>query len=120
MTRDEVVKLALERLLSLFERKDEPPALEPPEEVPAPKPKFVAGSQEWFRNLSAPKTAGGVSQNSIARDIRSRDRRAGRTCRSSAGMGFGGTIEALKKAHSLPSALPRSRQFDNAAMTSAT
>jgi hypothetical protein len=73
-TRAELIKLAVERLLDVFEafeRKPDPPALtsEPPEPEPAPHTRFKPGSQEWYRALPRGQMGGGLTQNEIARGV---------------------------------------------------
>jgi len=73
-TRDEIVRLALESLLALFERPNNPRRPEPepaPEPVPERNP-HPAGSNEWFRWCSRhphPREPG-ISMNEIARGIK--------------------------------------------------
>lgn len=72
-TRSEIIRIAVERLFDVFlsfERSDAPSPpepLEPPE--PPPKPRGPKpGTQEWFRQLPAPRSdPDAVSMNAIAR-----------------------------------------------------
>ena len=71
-TRDEIIKIAVARLLDVFqafERSDAPSTPEP-EPEPAPKvSRFKPGTQEWFRQLAPSRTDRGVDMNDMLRSI---------------------------------------------------